>query len=98
MEIALKESKGMAVVALAGDGGKTGEETVFSEHYACAGCGISIPEIEPRLFSFNTPFGACQECGGLGNKIEIDENLIVPDKTRSLRQGTSKSMEPSMTV
>ena len=87
VEIALKESQGMAVVAPAGAGGKTGEETVFSEHYACAGCGISIPEIEPRLFSFNTPFGACPECGGLGNKIEIDENLIVPDKTRSLRQG-----------
>ncbi|MDR1196321.1 MAG: excinuclease ABC subunit UvrA [Endomicrobium sp.] len=87
VEVALKESKGMAVVLSVNKDGKIETETVFSEHYACAECGISIPEIEPRLFSFNTPFGACPECGGLGNKIEIDENLIVPDKTRSLQQG-----------
>lgn len=87
VEIALKESKGMVVVLKMAKDGKTENEMIFSEHYACPDCGISIPEIEPRLFSFNTPFGACPECSGLGNKIEIDENLIVPDKTRSLQQG-----------
>ena len=87
VETALKESKGMVVVLSAAQTGKNEKEVIFSEHYACTECGINISEIEPRLFSFNTPFGACPECGGLGNKVEIDENLIVPDKSRSLQQG-----------
>jgi excinuclease ABC subunit A len=87
VETALKESKGTVLILSVNGEGKVENEMLFSEHYICAECGISIPEIEPRLFSFNTPHGACQECGGLGNKIEIDENLIVPDKTRSLQQG-----------
>ncbi|MDR3275539.1 MAG: excinuclease ABC subunit UvrA [Endomicrobium sp.] len=86
VETALKESKGTVSVVTVKDG-KAVDETVYSEHYACIDCGINIAEIEPRLFSFNTPFGACSECGGLGNKIEIDESLIVPDKNRSLKQG-----------
>ena len=87
VETALKESKGAVGVLAVDQNGKTESETVFSEHHACTECAISFPEIEPRLFSFNTPYGACPECGGLGNKIEIDENLIVPDKNRSLQQG-----------
>ncbi|MFO8036389.1 MAG: excinuclease ABC subunit UvrA [Anaerolineales bacterium] len=59
----------------------------FSEHLACPVCGISIPEIEPRMFSFNTPHGACPNCEGIGTKLEIDENLLVPDKTKSIWEG-----------
>lgn len=86
IETALKESKGTVSVAVIKDG-EFVAETIYSEQYACADCGISLSEIEPRLFSFNSPFGACPECGGLGNKIEIDENLIVPDKNRSVEYG-----------
>ncbi|MCL2335335.1 MAG: excinuclease ABC subunit UvrA, partial [Endomicrobia bacterium] len=88
IETALKESKGTAAVAVMSKDGKASlSENVYSEQYACTECGINLPEIEPRLFSFNSPFGACPECTGLGNKIEIDENLVVPDKNRSLSQG-----------
>ncbi|MDR3113881.1 MAG: excinuclease ABC subunit UvrA [Endomicrobium sp.] len=88
VETALKASKGLAAVAvMSKDAKKTESENVYSEQYACVDCGISLPEIEPRLFSFNSPFGACPECGGLGNKIEIDENLVVPDKTRCIKYG-----------
>ncbi|MDR0399175.1 MAG: excinuclease ABC subunit UvrA [Endomicrobium sp.] len=86
IETALKESRGIVSVAVV-ENEKLVSENVYSEQYACVDCGISISEIEPRLFSFNSPFGACPECGGLGNKIEIDENLVVPDKNRSLKQG-----------
>ncbi|MDR3275295.1 MAG: excinuclease ABC subunit UvrA [Endomicrobium sp.] len=86
VETALKESKGTVYIAIIKDG-KSISETVYSEQYACTDCGISLAEIEPRLFSFNSPFGACPECGGLGNKIEIDENLVVPDRNRSVKQG-----------
>ncbi|MCL2389842.1 MAG: excinuclease ABC subunit UvrA, partial [Endomicrobia bacterium] len=87
VETALKESKGTVAAVIVDKGGKEIFETVYSEQYACIDCGINLSEIEPRLFSFNSPFGACPECTGLGNKIEIDENLVVPDKTRSLSQG-----------
>ncbi|MDR1696176.1 MAG: excinuclease ABC subunit UvrA [Endomicrobium sp.] len=87
VETALKESKGSVAAAVIGKDGKILSENVYSEQYACTDCGINLSEIEPRLFSFNSPFGACPECTGLGNKIEIDENLIVPDKNRSLSQG-----------
>ncbi|MCA6071187.1 MAG: excinuclease ABC subunit UvrA [Endomicrobium sp.] len=86
VETALKESKGILSVAIIKNS-KSISETVYSEQYACADCGISIAEIEPRLFSFNSPFGACPECAGLGNKIEVDENLVVPNKNRSVKQG-----------
>ncbi|MDR1122821.1 MAG: excinuclease ABC subunit UvrA [Endomicrobium sp.] len=86
IETALKESRGIISVAVV-ENGKIVSENVYSEQYACVDCGISISEIEPRLFSFNSPFGACHECDGLGNKIEVDENLVVPDKNRSLKQG-----------
>jgi excinuclease ABC subunit A len=67
--------------------GKTVSENIYSEQFSCTDCGINIAEIEPRLFSFNSPFGACHECAGLGNKVEINENLVVPDKNRSIKQG-----------
>ncbi|AKL98126.1 excinuclease ABC subunit UvrA [Endomicrobium proavitum] len=87
VETALKESKGLAIVTVSDKSGKTISENVYSEKYACSDCAVSLLEIEPRLFSFNTPFGACPECGGLGNKIEVDENLVVPNKERSVKQG-----------
>jgi excinuclease ABC subunit A len=71
-------------------------EATFSESFACASCGISFQELEPRLFSFNSPFGACPACTGLGEKIEIDEWKVIPDRTKSIADGAivpwSKSM------
>ncbi len=64
-----------------------GEEILFSERYACPDCGISMPELAPRIFSFNSPYGACPDCGGLGTKMFFDENLVVPDAGLSIREG-----------
>ncbi|MDD4939640.1 MAG: excinuclease ABC subunit UvrA [Candidatus Omnitrophica bacterium] len=80
IETALKVGKGSVIV-----NGKT--DMVFSEQYACPECGISYPEVEPRIFSFNSPFGACLECNGLGNKLEFDPDLVIPDKTKSINGG-----------
>lgn len=66
---------------------KAGTELTFSEHFACADCNINIGELEPRNFSFNSPYGACPECSGLGTKTEFDLDLIIPDKSRSIEQG-----------
>ena len=64
-----------------------GDELSFSQNFACPDCGVSVPEIEPRSFSFNNPFGACPDCFGLGYKMEFDEDLMIPDKSLSLNQG-----------
>ncbi|MBI4056932.1 MAG: excinuclease ABC subunit UvrA [Elusimicrobia bacterium] len=61
--------------------------SLYSEHHACSSCGTSLPELEPRLFSFNSPYGACPECDGLGAKTEVDPNLVVPDPNLSIREG-----------
>lgn len=86
VETALQTGNGIAIVVpQAGPNGKTPSsfsERVFSEQYACVDCGISIPEIEPRTFSFNSPYGACPQCSGLGTKMEIDPDLLVPDPAR----------------
>lgn len=82
VETALKEGEGVVQVALEG-----AEELIFSEQFACIQCGISLPEIEPRTFSFNSPHGACTECTGLGYKLELDPELVVPNKSLSLTQG-----------
>ncbi|NLJ76430.1 MAG: excinuclease ABC subunit UvrA [Peptococcaceae bacterium] len=82
LETALKQGEGLVTAAIA-----DGEEIVFSENFACVDCGISIAEISPRLFSFNTPYGACPECTGLGFKREIDPDLVIPDRNRSIAQG-----------
>jgi excinuclease ABC subunit A len=77
---------------------ETAERFVFSERFACPVSGFTIPEIEPRLFSFNNPFGACPKCGGLGVEQHIDPELVIPDKERTLRKGAispwSKSSSP----
>jgi excinuclease ABC subunit A len=62
-------------------------DMLFSEHHACVDCGISLEEIEPRIFSFNSPYGACPKCSGLGTKLEIDADLVIPDKNKSIREG-----------
>jgi len=92
IELALKESGGTAEVK-----SKDSAE-VFSKHYACALCGISVEEIEPRNFSFNSPFGACEECSGLGVKLVVDEDLVVPDKNLSINQGALKPWSAPITT
>jgi len=82
LETAARLSEGLVLVQV---GEK--EEILFSERYACPICGVSIPELTPRLFSFNSPYGACPDCGGLGNKMFFDEQLVIPDPTLSLREG-----------
>lgn len=71
-----------------------GEEELFSEHYACPYCGFTVPELEPRLFSFNAPFGACPECDGLGTKLEVSLDLVIPDQTLSLKEGALLPWQP----
>ena len=64
-----------------------GAEFIFSEHLACSDCEISLEEITPRMFSFNSPYGACEDCDGIGSNMEVDPNLVIPDKSKSLIQG-----------
>lgn len=71
-----------------------GEEMLFSEHYSCPHCGFTVGEIEPRLFSFNAPYGACSECDGLGMKLEVDLDLVVPDKRLSIEEGAIVPWNP----
>jgi excinuclease ABC subunit A len=82
VETALKLGAGVVLVKVLG-----GEELLFSEHFACVYCGISLGEISPRTFSFNSPYGACPACTGLGVKLEIDPNLVIPDRELSLAEG-----------
>ena len=71
------------------------EEILFIEHHACPICGFSIGELEPRMFSFNSPFGACPECDGLGTKLEVDPELVVPDKSLTLEEGAIIAWQPT---
>ncbi|QGM29276.1 excinuclease ABC subunit UvrA [Bacillus sp. N3536] len=71
------------------------EELLFSEHHACPICGFSIGELEPRMFSFNSPFGACTDCDGLGTKLEVNPDLVVPDKTLTLEEGAIVAWQPT---
>ncbi|WP_128294135.1 excinuclease ABC subunit UvrA [Afifella aestuarii] len=100
LETALRLADGIAVAEFAdlGEGGKPPAPIVFSEKFACPVSGFTIPEIEPRLFSFNNPFGACPTCDGLGSELRIDPDLVVPDPRLSLRKGAihpwAKSSSP----
>ena len=89
VEAALNYANGIVVVlrSLPTEEGGGESEVFFSQKNSCPDCGISIPELQPRLFSFNNPFGACPECTGLGEKQEFDENLILPDRSLSLNEG-----------
>ena len=68
-----------------------GEELLFSQNYACHDHGVSIGELEPRMFSFNNPYGACEKCTGLGTFMKVDPDLIVPDRSLSIRGGAIKA-------
>ena len=75
------------VEVLPREGEGAGEVLTFSEKFACLKCGTSMPELEPRIFSFNSPHGACERCTGLGSQMEIDPELVVPDPTLTIREG-----------
>ncbi|WP_418547224.1 excinuclease ABC subunit UvrA [Longicatena caecimuris] len=81
LETALKMSDGLAIVTY------NHEEVLFSSNYSCKYCGFNIPKLEPRLFSFNAPFGACDTCKGLGITQKVDVEYLIPDRTKSIRQG-----------
>ena len=88
IETALKIGKGIVIVTPKSTlKNRQNRDIIFSERFSCAQCGISLPEIEPRLFSFNSPFGACSFCSGLGEKLEVDPELVVPNKNLSLAEG-----------
>ncbi len=82
IENASKLSKGKVIIDVVGD-----KEVLMSEHFACPHCDFSIGELEPRIFSFNSPYGACPECKGLGFKLKVSEDLIIPDKEKTLNNG-----------
>ncbi|MFA6636854.1 MAG: excinuclease ABC subunit UvrA [Candidatus Omnitrophota bacterium] len=84
IETALSMGSGTAIVNVGDTSKGIGKDVLFSESNSCADCGISFQKLDPRNFSFNSPYGACQACNGLGNKIEIDPDLVVPDKTLPL--------------
>ncbi|MFJ7728330.1 excinuclease ABC subunit UvrA [Neobacillus sp. NPDC097160] len=90
LETALKLGEGKVIVDVIGE-----EELLFSENHACPLCGFSIGELEPRMFSFNSPFGACPECDGLGSKLEVDVDLVIPNKDLTLKQHAIAPWEPT---
>src|SRR3989344_203687 len=87
LETALKLGKGIVIVGVSTVKHSNNSDMIFSEHFACEECGISLPEIEPRLFSFNSPFGACPSCQGLGEKLEVDPKLVIPNPNLSVAEG-----------
>ena len=89
IEQSTKLSNGKVVIQILGEDKK---EIVFSEQFACPHCEFSLPELEPRLFSFNAPYGACPECKGLGIKLQIDPDLVIPDKNISINEGAIKTL------
>lgn len=90
LEAALRLAEGRVVVDVIGQ-----EELLFSEHHACPHCGFSIGELEPRMFSFNSPFGACTSCDGLGMKMVVDLDLVIPDWDRTLLEHAIAPWEPT---
>ena len=87
VETCLREGEGVVEVLRESADGGDSETLIFSEQFACAKCNVSLPEIEPRTFSFNSPHGACSECTGLGYKLAVDPELIIPNKNLSLSEG-----------
>ena len=87
IETAIKLSQGKVVINYVGN-----KEVVYSENFACPYCDFSLPELEPRMFSFNAPFGACPDCKGLGIKLRMDPDLVVPDASKSLNEGAIKTL------
>ena len=93
IETATKMANGKVVINILGD-----KEIVMSENYACPLCDFSIPELEPRLFSFNSPYGACPVCKGLGVNLHIDEDILIPDKNLSIMDGAVASFQSGETL
>lgn len=87
IEVAAKKANGKVVIDVIG-----GDQIIMSEKYACPDCDFSLPELEPRMFSFNAPYGACPECNGLGMKMKISEELLIPDNTLSINDGAIKTL------
>ena len=87
IEQAIKLSKGKVVIDYVGN-----KEVIYSENFACPYCDFSLPELEPRMFSFNAPFCSCPDCKGLGVKLKMDPDLVVPDTTKSLNNGAIKTL------
>ena len=100
VETALRLGGGIVVVQLLTDdvSGQAEEERTYSEHFACVDCGLSFGELEPRNFSFNSPHGACRECTGLGVKMELDPQLVIPNKNLSLAEGAVQPWARTSTV
>ncbi len=93
VELSCKMASGKVLINIVGD-----KEVLFSENYACPDCDFSLEELEPRMFSFNSPYGACPECKGLGVKLKIDEDLLVPDRNLSIPEGAVKSFQSGETL
>jgi len=93
VETALRLAEGLLTVHVLGEG-----DRIFSEHHACTRCGVSLPELAPRIFSFNSPHGACPACDGLGTHMEVDPELVVPDPERSLADGAIAPWRRAQTV
>ncbi|MDP2663889.1 MAG: excinuclease ABC subunit UvrA, partial [bacterium] len=91
LETALRLGKGMVLIQSTKSGAQKtknkSEDLIFSEHFACENCGISLPELEPKLFSFNSPYGACPACQGLGRKLEVSPSLVIPNHNLTLAEG-----------
>ncbi len=92
VEAALRLGGGLIIVSV--ERGETWEDTLYSELYACPECGTSLEEMTPRMFSFNSPYGACPVCAGLGTCLEIDPELVVPDPRRTLAEGAVEALKP----
>lgn len=90
IETALKVGRGILIVLHSEDEKGKWQENIYSEHLACHECGFSMREVEPRSFSFNSPYGACEKCLGIGLKMEVDPELIIPNKSLSLEEGAIK--------
>ncbi|CAN7206247.1 excinuclease ABC subunit UvrA [Rossellomorea sp. LjRoot5] len=90
LETALRLADGQVIIDVIGK-----DELLFSEHHACPYCGFSITELEPRMFSFNSPFGACPSCDGLGTKLEVDKELVIPNWDRTLDEHAIAPWEPT---
>jgi excinuclease ABC subunit A len=109
IETALRESRGLVIISSEARGpssetikgsalGPRNSELLFSEHHACTYCGTSLPEIEPRMFSFNSPYGSCPTCEGLGTKLEVDPALVIPDPTLSIKDGAIQAWSDPVTT
>ncbi len=93
IETALREARGLLMTEIPKDGVK-----LYSEHHSCPDCGISLPEIEPRLFSFNSPYGACPDCDGLGSQVKVTEDLVVQDPDKSVDEGALTAWSDPVTT